>query len=277
MRVGAVECLLALWLLRAAALESLLLSLDGLPLDDEGRLAANHLLYSASCPAALVASLADERGVREPRAAAPAVMRAFADSACSLVCLQRGVPDHLIAHTLPYLVVSAEDEGFPENGSDWASATCDAAELGLVNNLDREAHLFWVHPATGKEKHSGVVAAGGQSQMLWCATHLGHAFVVRDAAGEELLRVPPVQHDTFLQVGPSPPSEGGPDFLDHVEQRSRELLLREWEGKDNVTRTFTDMGFGKGRLPRDVWASMLAFYHNIVPGRVSSTRCVCRL
>lgn len=242
MRLGAIA-LLGLPILshvRATDVESLLLSLDSLPLDTEGHLAANYLLYSASCPTALVASLADSQDIRLTKAAASSVMSEFSNSECSLVCLQQGVPGHLIQHTLPYLIISAEDDGFPDNGSNWVSTTCNTVELGLVNNLDREASLLWVNPTTGNEILSGVLPVGGESEMTWIESHLGHSFVVRDSVdNSELMRINKLQHDTFLQVGPLVPSEGEPDFLDHVDERAMELLTGEWTGKDNVTRTFT--------------------------------------
>ena len=71
-----------------------------------------------------------------------------------------------------------------------------------------------------------------------------------------------MEHDLFIAVGESPPSRGDENHLNRLEEEVGSLLAGEWENKKRVNRTFTELGFAKGKLPRDVWASMYAFYHN---------------
>ena len=93
-------------------------------------------------------------------------------------------------------------------------------------------------------------------------TYIGHEFIVENAATGEELGTIHVEHDLFIAVGASPPSRGEEDHLEHLEEDVRKLLLGEWENKKRTSRTFTPLGFAKGKLPRDIWASMSAFYHN---------------
>lgn len=36
----------------------------------------------------------------------------------------------------------------------------------------------------------------------------------------------------------------------------------EWNRAHRVTRTFTEFGFSKSRMPTDLWASISAYYYN---------------
>lgn len=36
----------------------------------------------------------------------------------------------------------------------------------------------------------------------------------------------------------------------------------EWNRAHRVSRTFTEFGFNKGRLPDDLWSSISGYYHN---------------
>jgi hypothetical protein len=39
-------------------------------------------------------------------------------------------------------------------------------------------------------------------------------------------------------------------------------LDSEWMKKNAVKRTFTDLGFNRGRLPHDLWGSISAYHYN---------------
>ena len=42
----------------------------------------------------------------------------------------------------------------------------------------------------------------------------------------------------------------------------KHTLYNEWKRSAKVTRSFSELGFQKGRLPDDIFASMGAFYYN---------------
>jgi hypothetical protein len=41
-----------------------------------------------------------------------------------------------------------------------------------------------------------------------------------------------------------------------------ETFKMEWNRANRVTRTFTGLGFAKGRLPTELWSSISAYYYN---------------
>lgn len=42
----------------------------------------------------------------------------------------------------------------------------------------------------------------------------------------------------------------------------QETFKMEWNRAHRVSRTFTEFGFNKGRLPHDLWSSISGYYHN---------------
>ena len=89
-------------------------------------------------------------------------LRALSDS-CSLVCLQRGVPAHLIHHVLPQHILR-EPESLADALS-WTFQKCDAVELGIVNNMENDLNIYWMGPE-GRVP-VGSVGSGGEKEMTW--------------------------------------------------------------------------------------------------------------
>ena len=61
--------------------------------------------------------------------------------------------------------------------------------------------------------------------------------------------------------GSSPPSDTRDEDHDYTSE-IYDALDEEWRRHNRVQRTFSPLGFKKGKLPRDVFASMGAFYYN---------------
>ena len=47
-----------------------------------------------------------------------------------------------------------------------------------------------------------------------------------------------------------------------VARQVKNTFTHEWTRAHRVTRTFTALGFNKGRLPMDLWTSMKTYYYN---------------
>ena len=138
-------------------------SLGGLAFDGDNHLSSHYLLYSESCPEHLVS----EAGLphRPALAASMQVMQqlhALSDS-CSMVCLQRGVPAHLVRHVLPQHILREPESA--DTALDWMYRECDSVELGVVNNLDVDIRLYWRGP--DERIFVGAVEPGGEKEMLW--------------------------------------------------------------------------------------------------------------
>ena len=66
---------------------------------------------------------------------------------------------------------------------------------------------------------------------------------------------------TYYSFGYSPPSDTRDEDHDYTSE-IYDALDEEWRRHNRVKRTFSPLGFKKGKLPRDVFASMGAFYYN---------------
>ena len=69
-----------------------------------------------------------------------------------------------------------------------------------------------------------------------------------------------IAYATTIALGESPPSDDSTQHNFDTEIQS--TLHNEWTRHKRVTRTFSPLGFQKGRLPADIFASMSAFYYN---------------
>ena len=47
-----------------------------------------------------------------------------------------------------------------------------------------------------------------------------------------------------------------------AQQKIQDTLYNEWFRSRRVTRTFTELGFNRGKLPLDLFASMSTYYYN---------------
>eukprot|EP00604_Paraphysomonas_vestita_P002034 CAMPEP_0174819862 /NCGR_PEP_ID=MMETSP1107-20130205/3321_1 /TAXON_ID=36770 /ORGANISM="Paraphysomonas vestita, Strain GFlagA" /LENGTH=327 /DNA_ID=CAMNT_0016034109 /DNA_START=358 /DNA_END=1341 /DNA_ORIENTATION=+ len=95
--------------------------------------------------------------------------------------------------------------------------------------------------------------------MRWHSSFLGHRFEVRDSITEELLKTITVEFSGVYVVGDS----GLGTLPDPVDERNIENAMRnEWARCNRVKRTFTELGFAKGKLPKDVWASLSTYNYN---------------
>lgn len=253
-------------------------ALSELSYDAEGFLSRNYALYSPTCPSHIppqVEEYSEENPQRLSLPASEDLMNLFIPTtthypSCSIVCLQRGVPHLLAHHIFPHHILQLDgnngDDSSDSSSSSiggWIRHHCDFLEMGVVNHTPLPLLVYWVHPETGERHLATEVEVGGEKHMSWIETYLGHAFeLVEEGPEAKVVANITIEHDVFLSIGTSPASQGTPGFLDSLEQAVKEVLLGEWEGRKRVERTFTPLGFHKGKLPLDIWASMLAFYHN---------------
>ncbi|CAE7439598.1 unnamed protein product [Symbiodinium microadriaticum] len=93
--------------------------------------------------------------------------------------------------------------------------------------------------------------------MKWHKTYLGHKFEIRE--GDVVLKAFTVQFDGIIVQG-----DPGHGLLpEPVPEKNIEWAMRnEWSRCNRVKRTFTELGFSRGRLPNDVWGSISAYNYN---------------
>ena len=116
--------------------------------------------------------------------------------------------------------------------------------------------LHCTAPHTGdlkrKEKHTS-----------WQTTTLGHKFRVIDSLTEAVLGEFVAEYPAIFVLGKPSGSEGVHPMADkEVARQVKNTFNHEWVRAHRVTRTFTPLGFNKGRLPMDLWTSMKTYYYN---------------
>lgn len=188
----------------------------------------------------------------------------LADSKCLAICVDTGLPRDLITYPLPFYVYNEPSEGSKELNS-WLHQ-CRSAEVGFVSYLPQEARLFWLNK--NNERQQVGVLKPGEFHTVWQNSFLGHQFEIVDAKTNDLVLRHKVMHHAHIVVGhehhelATNQSVQKNFNFDTVSQEVERAMSSEWAKSNHVTRTFTPLGFSKGRLPKDVWGSVSAYYYN---------------
>mmetsp|Transcript_1625 Transcript_1625/g.3400 ORF Transcript_1625/g.3400 Transcript_1625/m.3400 type:complete len:556 (-) Transcript_1625:37-1704(-) len=245
-------------------------SLDELQVDENNRVSSHYILYPEGCnyypSQAFVPSLFKAHAVK---GAAQDVL--FSDlppessiENCPAVCVERGVQQHLAGAVLPHRYYTPEQKAAGrlrnQDYEMWFGNACSKVEVCLLNYYDRENPLvvYWLK-TDGSRVYQFDLSWGEQSTVC-INSYIGHTFEVTTKNSDETLGKVPVEFNLILPFGESPPS-------DHTHSRNftREIqtsLRHEWIRQDRIKRTFSPLGFAKGRLPDDVFASLSALYYN---------------
>jgi hypothetical protein len=185
------------------------------------------------------------------------------DERCMAACLEKGTDIRLAGHTMPnfhFVTDLGDRSGFHK----WFREECGKVEVCFINYTvkERPLEVFWVNPRGGKRSHRQVVLNYGDSGTQCFHTYIGHEFEAIDEESEFYEKVT-IQHTTTHAFGswkPSSPEKF--EAIHELEQNVRNALNHEWKKHQKVKRTFSSLGFAKGRLPDDVFATMGAFYYN---------------
>ena len=192
------------------------------------------------------------------------------DNRCMAACLEKGTDIKVAGHTMPHFHYVDSSNGDDENTAtfqkksnfdNWFLTTCKRVEVCFINYAVRERPLevFWVD---GKTKNKQFDLQYSERKTRCFNSFLGHTFLAIDAETGFEQEVT-IEHTTTLAFGTSPPSSSQRfDGIEHVEHTVKEALSTEWRKHKMVKRTFSSLGFAKGRLPDDVFANMAAFYYN---------------
>ena len=246
-----------IFLLSIAAIYGQLIdSVDDFVYDSKNRLQSHALLYTggATCDTAIGNLELDFRSVG--RAAENFGRVLFNSSAaigkCNIACLERGTQyEHI---TYPFIKTTDIE---PSQAASWINTNCQATEIGFLSYLDGPAGLYWVN-FEGEQQYLADILPG-ERNTYWINSYLGHQLIVAD-------KEDPSRHHLSLTVEFNSINPIG-QYQSHITERDvREEVMRtftaEWERAHDVSRTFTQFGFDKGQLPKDLFASMSAFYYN---------------
>lgn len=190
------------------------------------------------------------------------------DDRCMAACLEKGTDIKVAGHSMPHFhYVGSKTDGkstFQRKSEfdNWFLTACQRVEVCFINYVvkDRPLEIFWIDSKGKKRKQFDLEYSERRTKCFH--SFLGHEFLAIDEISgfEEMVTV---EHTTTMAFGTSPPSSSQKfDGIEEVEMNVKQALDMEWRKHQMVKRTFSSLGFAKGRLPDDVFANMGAFYYN---------------
>jgi hypothetical protein len=258
-------------------------AIETLEFDVNRRLSRNSILYqdSAFCQKKIEKAWNSGNPYADARNLIPisdSMLQSFVDSEattvdakCLAVCVDTGLAEDLISYPLPFYVYSEStplrDAQLDKAGElkTWLHK-CKSAEVGFISFYPQDLSLFWLN-AEGARHPVGTLQTG-ERYTIWQSSFLGHTFDVVDKKTNELLHSHTVMHHTHVVVGHDHHAkdynrsvQNTFDF-DGVSRKVKQAMSSEWDKSNGVTRTFTPLGFSKGKLPKDVWGSISAYHYN---------------
>lgn len=130
-----------------------------------------------------------------------------------------------------------------------------------IYSSDQDLYLYWVND-DGSKVFAETLHPDGDG---FITTYIGHKFEVYDSLpnenglDNELLEQFTIENYGVTSFGIM---EQGQFPEDQVASKVEETVHEEWSRHLRIKRTFSSLGFDKGRLPDDVFASLAAYYHN---------------
>lgn len=98
----------------------------------------------------------------------------------------------------------------------------------------------------------------GEKGTHWSHSSLGHKFEITDTATDELVGTYEMKFDSFFVIGNNFKAKVDRNVTEQV----ADTFKNEYGRSLQVKRTFTELGFSIGKLPRDLWGSISAYYYN---------------
>ncbi|KAL7526649.1 hypothetical protein ACHAXR_001581, partial [Thalassiosira sp. AJA248-18] len=273
--IAAVSAVLAalsnLPLQTAAAGYQVISDLSNLPYDENGALSSHILAYPASDPCSSLIEAQMPKGGDLYRhipiaVEGEAATALFGDrlqneespitdvTQCPAVCLDRGVDSSLAAYPIPQYYFNPKEH--TDIASFVSSLSCGNVEFGFINYTPKTVMLSWVNKQ-GK-KHGLYPLERMEKNTRFIHTFIGHRFIAEDPdTGEEFLDYT-VEFTGVIGIS----NHENPHKQRDIRKEVQRTMGGEWTKHLQVKRTFSSLGFDKGRLPDDVFASMRSFYYN---------------
>ena len=237
---------------------SVVKSVNDLDFDENGKLTSHNLVYPSgnpACPAAAHRYYGYETHAVDDDAL-NLIFPEYQKGDCLAACLERGTDRSVAGHTLPSKHYDAKtDKDFYL----WFRNSCTKMEVCLINyySKERPISIFWIEPRKNEAKFSYEVKYGERNTHCF-KSYLGHKFEARD--GDKLIEAFTIEHVLIKAFGQSPPSASSTKRS--FDREIESALKHEWDRHNVVKRTFSSLGFAKGRLPPDLFANMGSFYYN---------------
>lgn len=190
---------------------------------------------------------------------------------CHAACLEKGTMRKVVARPLPHRYWKkgkVEDEGKVTDVElifrFLTSDACGKVEYGFVNYHDSPVEVYWISDKTGEKVYNQRVGKG-ERESSFITTFVGHRFQFYDSEPNEDALTNELMYDlTVENHGVLGLKNHRPPHIprEEVEAEVRRTMQNEWKRHLAVKRTFSALGFNKGRLPDDMYASLGSYYYN---------------
>ena len=237
--------------------------LEDFEFDVNGRLKDSWLIFGeGGCASTVESGFRDVLGnVRRLGTIKPKNMRKkfFGDVHCGAIVLDKGLErEYVYTPFRPmhkYTTYSALNR--------WL-VTVQRVEMGFLSYHKNDLEVFWQRKdenGTVVEEVSVGTLEPGEPKTMWRSAFLGHEFKLKDVVtgGTNLTFV--AEYDSFNLIGRGA-APGEPPSQDVIDEDTAGLLHDSVLNSNRIKRTFTEMGFAKGRLPPQLYGSIRAFYYN---------------
>jgi len=187
------------------------------------------------------------------------------DNRCLAACIEKGTDIAVAGHTMPHFHYASSMEGEAKarqrDFNRWFSDTCIKVEVCLINYATTTPlEVFWVSEDGKRSKQFDLQYSERKTRCFH--SYIGHTFEAIDEPTGFYQKIE-IGHTSTIAFGTSPPSSSQRfDGIAEVERTVKHALDMEWRKHQTVERTFSSLGFAKGKLPKDVFANMAAFYYN---------------
>jgi hypothetical protein len=174
---------------------------------------------------------------------------------CNIACLTKGTPGDLISSPLyddVFKIDLSNSRSIVE-----AMTKCQSVEAGFISYHDNPLTLFWVNIDNGELIDVGKIKRG-ERFVQWQTTTLGHRFKAIDDITDDIIDEYIVTENAWYVIGDA----GSKTVSLNNTLEIKNTFVSEWNRSRRVKRTFTELGFEKGRLPDDLWGSISAYYYN---------------
>lgn len=251
-------------------------SLTDLPFDENDHLSSHIIAYPASGPCSSLVEDALPTGENLYRhipfaVEGDAAATLFGDkleeisesssikdvTQCPAVCLDRGVDSSLVAYPLPGKYYDPDGGDTHSSIADFvASLSCGRVEFGFINYSPKTLSLYWVN---GRGERSFLYPLERmEKNTKFIHTFIGHRFIAEDPDTKTDLLDHTVEFTGVIGVLNHENNHRQRDIRKEVKR----TMGGEWNKHLQVKRTFSPLGFDKGRLPDDIFGSMRSFYYN---------------
>ena len=252
-------------------------SISDLPYSSDGRLSTHLLVYPSECASAFESTFDHVPYGQEIHPVTGEARTAFfpdwdglSEAAvsggnevnirgCVASCVSRGT-DRAVVHAV---MPNKKFDGGTHQGTfrGWFLDTCQKVDFGFINyhKPDRKPSIRIIWIESEGTRHDNGFLQWGEQKTNFIRTFLGHTFEFEDVDTGEVLMRHTVEFEGIRAIGSFP---SGIDPTVNYTNAIKSSQNSEWHDHLKVKRTFSSLGFRKGRLPDDVFASMGAFNYN---------------